>query len=146
MTQLIISRNLDVSVSFNISLFSFQKFTLTYITQLLYQLDFLMAIVLVCNESFSFLMRQSPWLILSFGTSDFALITGLLISCLRFFVSALFCYCCRSFINERVALHGDWMTASFSMLHFIVSSVSSVVFSKVVFGSSDVARKNLHFL
>ena len=51
-------------------------------------------------HAISFLMRPSPSLVLSFGTSDFAFIAGLLPSCLLLFVSALFCSCCTSFINE----------------------------------------------
>ena len=50
------------------------------------------------------------------------------------------------FINEWAPLDGDWVTSLFSMSYFIVSSVSSVVFPKVLFGSSDVACKNFQFL
>ena len=41
-----------------------------------------------------------------------------------------------------MSLDGGWVIYLFSLLYFIVSSVSTVVFSKVVFGSSDVAHKN----
>ena len=64
----------------------------------------------VSNVPFSFLMRPLPWLAVSFGTSDFAFMAGLLLSSLLFFVSALFCYCCTSFINEWVHLDIDgWL-------------------------------------
>ena len=130
----------------NISLFSFKTFSLIYITQSLYRLGFLMTLVLVRNTPFSFLMWSSLSIALSFRTSDFVFMEGLLLSSLLFFVSAPFCSCCTSFINEWVPLDDDWVTALFSMSYFIVSSVSSVIFSKVVFGISDVARKNFRFL
>ena len=58
--------------------------------QLSYQLGLLMTLVLVRNVPFSFLIRPSPSLVLSFGTSESAFMAGLLPSSLLFFVSAPF--------------------------------------------------------
>ena len=101
-----------------------------------------MTLVLVCDVPFSFLMGQSPSLVRSFGTSDFAFMEELSPSSLLLFILVSFFSCCTSFINEWAPLDGDWVNALFSMSYFIVSSIPSILFSKVAFGSSDVARKN----
>ena len=72
----------------SISLFSFQTFSLIYITRSSYRLGFLMTLVLVRNVPHSFFMQPSPSLVLSFGTSDIAFMVGLLLFSLLFFVSA----------------------------------------------------------
>ena len=129
---------MQLSVSHSISLFSFQTFS--WFTLHGCCIGWGSWWFLSCNVSFSFLMLPSPSLVISFETSDLAFVAGLLLSSLL----APFCSCCTSY--EWVSLDGGWVIYLFSLLYFIVSSVSTVVFSKVVFGSSDVAHKNFWFL
>ena len=67
-----------VHVTPNIFLFSFQTYSYIYITQSSYRLGFLMTFALVRDLPLSFLMGPSLSLVLSFGTSEFAFMGGLL--------------------------------------------------------------------
>ena len=109
-----------------------------------------MSLVLVQNVLFSFLMWPSSSLAISFGTFDFAFkvalssleaLEALLLSILLFLVPGPSFSCCTYFVNKGAPLDSYWLIVSFSLSYFVVSSVSSALFLKFLFGSSEITRR-----
>lgn len=70
-------------------------------------------------------MWPSPLLVVFFETSDFAFMTGLLLSSLLLFLAALY------ILHQGRMIDGGWITALFSLLEFIVLVFLLLYFKKL---------------